>query len=69
MRRTNDSKRQKGCRKVDEEVDLMIIYFRLTQSCLIYSTLTSPSWGNGEVVLGVGVAQSSGAGQSSGGLR
>ena len=48
--------------KYDEEVDLMIIKLRLIENYLISSTLMSPSWGNGEVVLRVGVAQSSGGG-------
>ena len=53
MKRMNESKRQKICKKIDKKVNLMIIYFRYLQSYLIHSILTSPSWGNGEVVLGL----------------
>ena len=38
-------------KKYDGQVSSMIIYLRLIESYLIYSILTSPPWGNGEVVL------------------
>ena len=50
----NESKRQKIYKKIDEEVNLMIIYLRPLQSYLIHSILTSPPWGNGEMVLRLG---------------
>ena len=49
----NESKRQNVCKKMNGEFDLMIIYLRPIESYLIYSTLTSSPWGNGEVVLGL----------------
>ena len=62
MRCTKELHQQMTNQKNYEEIDLMIIYSRLIKGYLIYPMLTSPPWGNGEVVLRLGVAQNSGHG-------
>ena len=51
MKCTKKLQQQISNQKSDEKVNLMIIYLRLIQNYLIYSTLTSPPWSNGEVIL------------------